>query len=50
LKHSFIDTDVQNGQTYYYAVVAYDQGFTSTDIEGTLKESSFREQAFKEGC
>ena len=26
LKHSFIDTDVVNGQTYYYAVVAYDSG------------------------
>ncbi|MGE5810565.1 MAG: hypothetical protein ACM339_03630, partial [Ignavibacteria bacterium] len=37
LKHSFIDTDVQNGQTYYYAVVAYDQGFTSIDIEGTFE-------------
>ncbi len=37
LKHSFTDTDVQNGQTYYYAVVAYDQGFTSTDIEGNFE-------------
>ena len=26
LKHSWIDTDVMNGQTYYYAVVAYDRG------------------------
>ena len=26
LKHSFVDTDVVNGQTYYYAVVAYDFG------------------------
>ncbi|MDP4195431.1 MAG: hypothetical protein Q8940_10300 [Bacteroidota bacterium] len=34
LKHSFIDTTVQNGQTYYYAVVAYDKGFTSTSITG----------------
>ena len=34
LKHSYIDTTVQNGQTYYYAVVAYDQGFTTTTIEG----------------
>ncbi len=24
--HSFTDTDVQNGQTYYYAVVSYDFG------------------------
>jgi hypothetical protein len=37
LKHSYIDTDVQNGQTYYYAVVAYDQGFTSTDIQGNFE-------------
>ena len=34
LKHSYIDTTVQNGQTYYYAVVAYDQGFTTTTVEG----------------
>jgi len=37
LKHSFIDTTVQNGQTYYYAVVAYDQGFTNIDIEGNFE-------------
>ncbi len=34
IKHSFIDTTVQNGQTYYYAVSAYDQGYTTTTIEG----------------
>ncbi|MHB8337175.1 MAG: fibronectin type III domain-containing protein [Ignavibacteriaceae bacterium] len=34
LKHSFIDTTVQNGQTYYYAVVSYDQGFITTNING----------------
>ncbi|MHB1688963.1 MAG: hypothetical protein ACYCVH_16540 [Ignavibacteriaceae bacterium] len=34
LKHSFIDTTVQNGQTYYYAVVSYDQGYISTNING----------------
>ena len=38
LKHSYIDTTVQNGQTYYYAIVAYDKGFVTTnitrDIEG----------------
>jgi len=34
LRHSYIDTTVQNGQTYYYAVVAYDQGFTATTIKG----------------
>ena len=34
IKNSFIDTTVQNGQTYYYAVVAYDQGFSTVTIEG----------------
>ncbi|MBI1932815.1 MAG: hypothetical protein HYS24_09795 [Ignavibacteriales bacterium] len=37
LKHSFVDTTVQNGQTYYYAVSAYDQGFTSTDVTGNFE-------------
>lgn len=37
LKHSYIDTTVQNGQTYYYAVVAYDQGFTTQTIGGTFE-------------
>lgn len=27
LQHSWTDTDVINGQTYYYAVVAYDRGY-----------------------
>lgn len=34
LRHSYVDTTVVNGQTYYYAVVAYDQGFLTTNIEG----------------
>ncbi|MFH1195697.1 MAG: hypothetical protein V1720_08275 [bacterium] len=37
LKHSYIDEDVQNGQTYYYAVAAYDKGFTTTTIEGDFE-------------
>lgn len=37
LKHSFIDTTVQNGQTYYYAVSAYDKGFIQTNITGTVE-------------
>ena len=37
LKHSFIDTTVQNGQTYYYAIAAYDQGFVTTTIEGNIE-------------
>ena len=27
LKFSYADNDVQNGRTYYYAIVAYDRGF-----------------------
>lgn len=37
LRHTYIDRDVQNGQTYYYAVVSYDYGlytFHSTGVEG----------------
>jgi len=26
LKHSYVDTEVENGRRYYYAVVAYDRG------------------------
>ena len=31
LKHHFIDTDVINGKTYYYALVAYDYGLSPTE-------------------
>jgi len=34
LRHTYVDSTVENGQTYYYAVVAYDQGFTTTTVEG----------------
>lgn len=27
LRHFYIDTNVQNGRTYYYAIVAYDKGY-----------------------
>lgn len=37
LKHSFVDTTVQNGQTYYYAVAAYDRGFETVTIEGNFE-------------
>ncbi|MGD8781093.1 MAG: hypothetical protein PVH88_19265 [Ignavibacteria bacterium] len=37
IKHSFIDTTVENGQTYYYAVSSYDQGYTTTNVEGDLE-------------
>ena len=29
IRHTFTDTDVQNGRTYYYAIVAYDYGMAS---------------------
>jgi hypothetical protein len=32
LVHSYLDADVENGRTYYYAVVAYDRGNELTDI------------------
>ena len=35
LRHTFIDTDVQNGQTYYYAVVSYDYGLSTLRTDGT---------------
>ncbi|HDZ58751.1 MAG TPA: hypothetical protein ENH47_01620 [Ignavibacteriales bacterium] len=37
LKHSYVDTTVENGQTYYYAVVAYDQGYVTQTIEGEIQ-------------
>ncbi|GIV60515.1 MAG: hypothetical protein KatS3mg043_1604 [Rhodothermaceae bacterium] len=36
LRHTFIDRDVVNGQTYYYAVVAYDRGFIARNEDGTV--------------
>ncbi|RKY61935.1 MAG: hypothetical protein DRP96_01710 [Candidatus Neomarinimicrobiota bacterium] len=32
LKHSYVDNDVINGKTYYYAVVSYDQGWAEKYI------------------
>ena len=36
LRHSFVDYDVQNGQTYYYAVVSYDRGYVTRDALGNI--------------
>jgi hypothetical protein len=36
LRHYYIDTDVKNGQTYYYAIVSYDQGLIDTSATGDL--------------
>lgn len=32
IRHYFVDTDVQNGRTYYYALVAYDYGIQDLNI------------------
>ncbi len=40
IKHKYIDTDVQNGVTYYYAVVAYDFGLApNSQIESGIPPS-----------
>ena len=36
LRHTFIDHDVVNGQTYYYALVAYDRGLVNRNPDGSL--------------
>ena len=36
LQHSYIDNDVVNGQVYYYALVAYDQGDPSRGTRGLI--------------
>lgn len=36
LQHSYIDTDVLNGKTYYYALVAYDMGDPAFGTAGLL--------------
>jgi hypothetical protein len=35
LRHSFVDRDVVNGQTYYYALVAYDRGLIRRNPDGS---------------
>jgi len=35
LRHSFVDTNVVNGQRYFYAVTAYDFGFVEGNISPT---------------
>lgn len=35
ISHSFIDRTVQNGRTYYYAVVAYDYGIEPNVLRGS---------------
>ena len=45
LQFSYIDHDVVNGKTYYYAVVAYDRGFDPND--GTTDRIDPQENIFK---
>ncbi|GAB5521997.1 MAG: hypothetical protein RhofKO_42480 [Rhodothermales bacterium] len=44
LEFFYIDEDVTNGQTYYYAIVAYDNGFVETD--GTAPPIDPQENTF----
>ncbi|HEX7070960.1 MAG TPA: hypothetical protein VF190_09150, partial [Rhodothermales bacterium] len=37
LRHTYIDRDVRNGETYYYAVVAYDRGLIARDAFGNIQ-------------
>lgn len=46
LQHSYVDTDVINGQRYYYAVVSYDQGdpnYGTTGLQPTECTKIIRE-------
>jgi hypothetical protein len=36
IRRSYVDTDVINGQTYYYSVVPYDRGFVQKDSDGVI--------------
>lgn len=38
LQHSYIDENVINGRTYYYAVVSYDAGYTNTYFDRGISE------------
>ncbi len=37
LRHTYVDTDVQNGQVYYYAVVSYDYGHVEITVLGEME-------------
>jgi hypothetical protein len=40
ITHSFIDNTVQNGRTYYYAIVAYDYGIHPDSLRWKMKSTS----------
>ena len=37
LQHTYIDRNVTNGETYYYAVVAYDRGLVARNGDGSVQ-------------
>lgn len=37
LQHTYIDRNVVNGETYYYAVVAYDRGLVARNVDGSVQ-------------
>ena len=37
LRYVYVDTEVDNGQTYYYAVVSYDYGLVDTSVVGVVE-------------
>ena len=41
LRNYYIDTDVENGRTYYYVLVAYDYGIKKEDIEVGPSENTY---------
>jgi hypothetical protein len=47
LRHYYVDSDVQNGVTYYYAVVAYDKGYYKGMDDRDLAPMSPSESTFK---
>ena len=42
LRHSYVDRDVINGQTYYYALVAYDRGLAHAQPRRLLPDDARR--------
>ncbi len=41
LRHYYVDQNVMNGRTYYYALVSYDRGKMAMDADGNLQLDEF---------
>ncbi len=41
IRNYYIDTDVENGRTYYYVLVAYDYGIKKEDVEVGPSENTY---------